>query len=367
MTPYRPQKLPLDCLDWRRFVRLIGQANAELARYDGILQGIVNPQILLSPLTTQEAVLSSRIEGTHTSLEEVLEYEASAEARPERVEDIREVLNYRQAMRLAVEYLKKRPVCLDLLKKLHHTLMENVRGQERGRGQFRRVQNWIGRPGSTLQTAKFVPPDPVTMDEALSNWEQYIHHDEEDRLVQLALVHAQFEIIHPFSDGNGRVGRMIIPLILYGYGLLSSPMFYLSEHLEQHRDVYYERLFQVTNSDGWNDWVLFFLEAVADQAKQNCAKAKAILELYNRMKSALPGIVPSQFTVQTLDAMFDRPVFATTDFVQRTGMARRSASRILAALQESNILTVVRQASGRKSAVLAFSDLLAVTECRTVV
>lgn len=304
MQPYVPQSLPLDCLDWTSFIRLIGRANAELARYDGILQGIVNPQVLLSPMSTQEAVLSSKIEGTHTSLEEVLEYEASEEAKPERTEDLREVLNYRRAMGQAVVYLKRRPICLNLLKNLQHTLMENVRGQEKRRGHFREVQNWIGQHGSTLETAKFVPPDSVVMMESLSNWEKYVHHDEQDRLVQMAVLHAQFEIIHPFGDGNGRVGRMIIPLILYGYKLLSSPMFYLSSYLERHRETYYERLFKITDAGQWDPWVQFFLTAVAEQAKENSTKAKAILGLYDQMKVRVPEIVPTQFTIQTIDAIF---------------------------------------------------------------
>ena len=341
-------------------------ANAELARYDGILQGIVNPQVLLSPLTTQEAVLSSKIEGTQTSLEEVLEYDAAQEAAPERQDDLREVLNYRRAMGEAVKYLERRPVCLDLLKKIHHTLMEDVRGQDRGRGRFRSVQNWIGRPGSTLETAKFVPPDPVTMNEALSHWERYIHHDEQDRLVQMAVIHAQFEIIHPFSDGNGRVGRMIIPLVLYSYQLLSSPMFYLSEYLEENRETYYDRLHRVTDAGAWDGWVQFFLTAIVEQARRNAAKAKAILGLYERIKTQLPGIVATQFSVQTIDTLFNRPIFRTTDFVERTGIAKRTAMRILSALQERRVLSAVQEARGRKAAVLAFSELIAIAEGRNV-
>jgi Fic family protein len=367
MQPYSPQSLPLDQLDWAKFVRLVGQANAALARYDGILQGFVNPQVLLSPLTTQEAVLSSKIEGTQTSLEEVLEYEAGEIAEPSREEDIREVLNYRRAMRNATEYLKKRPFCLDLLKKAHHTLMDGVRGQEKGRGQFRKVQNWIGRPGSSIETAKFVPPDPVTMNEAPSNWEKYVHYDEQDRLVQLALLHGQFEIIHPFSDGNGRVGRMIIPLVLYGYGLLSSPMFYMSAYLERHRDTYYDRLHQITEAGQWNEWVLFFLTAIAVQAKENGAKASAVLHLYERMKAMMPGIVATHYSVQVLDALFDRPVFRTTDFVTQTGISKRTAMRVLAALEEGGVLSPIHPARGRTAAVLAFGELLSITEGRPVV
>jgi len=362
VQPYVPQRLPLDSLDWASFVRLIGPANAELARYDGILQGIVNPRVLLSPLTTQEAVLSSKIEGTYTSLEEVLEFEASEEAEPDRTEDLREVLNYRHAMLQAVAYLRRRPVCLDLLKKLHRTLMENVRGQEKGRGTFRKIQNWIGQHGSTLETAKFVPPDPIMMMESLSNWERYVHHEEQDRLVQMAILHAQFEIIHPFCDGNGRVGRMIIPLILYGYKLLSSPMFYLSSYLERHRETYYERLFDITDSGQWDSWIQFFLAAVVEQAKENSAKAKAILGLYDEMKARIPEVVPTQFTIQTIDAIFHRPIFKTTDFIQQSKIPKQSAMRILRALQDHGTLVPIREGRGRRAAILLFHELISLAE-----
>ncbi|MGO9112908.1 MAG: Fic family protein [Thermoguttaceae bacterium] len=362
VQPYVPENLPPRRLDWTKFIRLIGQANAELARYDGILQGMVNPQVLLSPLTTQEAVLSSKIEGTQTSLEEVLEYDAVQEAAPDRQDDLREVLNYRRAMGEAVKYLERRPVCLDLLNKIHRTLMEDVRGQDRGRGRFRSIQNWIGRPGSTLETAKFVPPDPVTMNEALSHWERYIHRDEQDRLVQMAVIHAQFEIIHPFSDGNGRVGRMIIPLVLYSYQLLSSPMFYLSEYLEGNRETYYDRLHRVTDADEWDGWVQFFLTAIIEQARRNAGKAKAILRLYERMKTQLPGIVATQFSVQTIDTLFGHPVFKTSEFVSRSKIPKATGMRILRALQDNGVLQTLRSGGGRRPAILMFRELIVITE-----
>jgi Fic family protein len=362
MTPHVPDNLPLDCLDWTKFVSLIGQANAELARYDATLQAIVNPQVLLSPLTTQEAVLSSKIEGTQTSLEEVLQYDASQDVAPERQGDMHEVLNYRKAMREAIEYLKDRPVCLDLVLKIQGALLDGVRGQELARGQLRKVQNWIGSPGCTIESAKFVPPDPVMLPEYVSNWEKYIHHEEQDRLVQLAVIHAQFEILHPFNDGNGRVGRMILPLVLYGHGMLSSPMFYLSSYLEKHRSTYYERLYQITESDQWDDWVLFFLTAIAQQAKENSQKAQAILHLYEQMKTRVPDIIATRFTIQTIDALFDRPIFVTTDFVERSGIPKASAMRILRALQDEGVLISVRESRGRRPAILMFQELITLAE-----
>lgn len=222
----------------------------------------------------------------------------------------------------------------------------------------------VGSPDSSIETAKFVPPDPVTLPSHFSNWENYIHHDEKDRLVQLALIHAQFEILHPFNDGNGRVGRMILPLVLFGYGMLSSPMFYLSGYLEKHRETYYDRLHQITKSGNWDDWVLFFLTAVTEQAKENSQKALAILHLYERMKTRVPEAIATQFTIQTIDALFDRPIFETTDFVERSSIPRASALRILRALQEARVLAVVRESSGRRPAILMFQELIGLAEGR---
>lgn len=364
MTPHLPDALPLEKLDWARFVSLIGRANAELARYDATLQAIVNPQVLLSPLTTQEAVLSSKIEGTQTSLEEVLQYDASREVSPARHSDMLEVLNYRRAMREAIEYMKGRPVCLDLVLRIQGTLLQGVRGQELGHGELRKVQNWIGSPDSTMENAKFIPPDPVMLPQYINNWESYIHYEDQDRLVQLAVIHAQFEILHPFNDGNGRVGRMILPLVLYGYGMLSSPMFYLSGYLERHRETYYERLYQITHSGQWNEWVQFFLTAIVAQAKENSQKAQSILKLYEQMKVRVPDAIATQFTIKAIDALFDRPIFETTEFIDRSAIPRASASRILRALQDASMLTVVRESSGRRPAILMFKELIDLAEGR---
>ena len=281
MRPYEPDSLPITSIDWSAHVPLIGQANAALARYDGMLQSIVNPAILLSPLTAQEAVLSSRIEGTQASMEEVLEYEADPEEElePSKRADIQEIINYRRAMGIAVERLKERPLCLNLLKELHAVLLDSVRGRNKAPGEFRRSQVYVGPSGAPIEKATFVPPSADRVAPALDNWEKYLHYEEKDRLVQLAVVKAQLEIIHPFLDGNGRMGRMLVPLYLFDRGLLSSPMFYLSAYLEEHRDVYYERLLGVSRDGDWNGWASFFLTAVVEQAAVNTQKTREILTL----------------------------------------------------------------------------------------
>lgn len=261
----------------------------------------------------------------------------------------------------AVGSLTKRPLCLNLLLQMHRTLMDGVRGQDRGRGKFRQVQNWIGRSDSTLKTAKFVPPDPVVMQESLSNWEKYLHIEEPDRLVQLAVIHAQFEIIHPFTDGNGRLGRMLVPLFLSECKLLSSPMFYLSAYLERHRATYYERLHGITAAGEWNEWVSFFLTAIIEQAQENYSKAKDILTLYEEMKGRIPKIIASEYSIQTLDALFVRPIFNTSEFASRTGMPKRTAQRILKSLLEQNVLAMQQEARGITPSTLRFAPLLEIT------
>ena len=362
MKPYVPEKLPLKSLPWESFIRYIGQANAALARYDGILQGVVNPDILLSPLTTQEAVLSSKIEGTQATIEEVLEYEAAPEIETEKYEDIQEIINYRHAMRRATDELKKRPISLNMLIDMHSVLLNSVRGYNKGRGRFRTVQNWIGVPGTPIDKATYIPPEPYHLMEHLSNFEKYIHYDEEDRLVQLAIIHAQFELIHPFIDGNGRLGRILVPLFLYEKGLLNSPMFYVSAYLEQNRSTYYDRLRGISENGDWQGWINFFLTTIIEQAKANSEKAKEILALYERMKTDVAKLTHSQFSIQTLDTLFDRPVFKTTDFPTRSRIPRASAMRILNSLKDNNILVALRSGKGRQAAILMFKELIDIVE-----
>lgn len=364
MNPYVPEKLPLTSIRWEEHIPLIGKANAALARYGGILQSIVNPAVMLSPLTTQEAVLSSRIEGTQATLEEVLQFEADLKEKitPEREADIREIINYRRAMNVAVEEMKTRPLCINLVRHLHHIMLENARGANRDPGEFRRVQNYIGPSGTSIEHASFVPPSPENVLPAMSTWEKYLHSDEKDPLVQLAVVKAQFELIHPFLDGNGRIGRILIPIFLYHKELLSSPMFYLSAYLERNRPIYYERLNAISREGDWNGWIHFFLSAVIEQAVQNSQKAKAILDLYDRMKQTVPSITRSQYAIHVIDTMFDQPVFNTSDFIKLSGIPRDSAFRILNALRDKEIIVALREGKGRRAAVLFFPELLRITE-----
>ena len=370
MQPYVPNTLPLTDLDYRLLLPLVGQANAALARYDGLLQGIPNPAVMLSPLTTQEAVLSSKIEGTQATVDEVLEQEAGLLKEGEKFKDILEISNYRQALYSAREYLQDYPIRLSFVRELHRILLNSVRGQDKTPGEFRKDQNWIGRYGCTMEQATFVPPNPMQLPDYLQDWEQYLDSDDVDFLLQTAVVHAQFELLHPFKDGNGRIGRILIPLFLYQKKALSQPMFYLSEYLESHRDEYYTRLKAISAEGDWNGWIAFFLQAVAVQAQQNSQRVVAIKSLYEDMKQKIHEITRSQYTVHLLDAIFSKPIFRTSDLAEQLnrefGIHEKTALALLRQLREGDILLELQASSGRRPATLCFPRLINLAEGREV-
>lgn len=358
---------PEERLDWSVLIPLIGPAVAAVARYDGMLAAIPNPRVLLSPLTTQEAVLSSRIEGTEATMSEVLEFEAGGEAEsPERRADIHEVINYRAAMRLAEDMLEKLPLCERVVREAHRVLLRGVRGAGKAPGEYRRIPNWIGPPGCTIAQATFVPVAAERLPRAMAAWEAYIHAEAPDRLVQLAVLHAEFEALHPFLDGNGRLGRMLVPLFLAQCGLIGHPMFYISAYFEARRAEYYEGLLAVSRDDDWTGWCRFFLEAVRAQAEENLKKAKGILDLYETMKGQVADVTRSRYAIHTLDWIFEHQIFNSIRFTADAGIPVRTARRLLTRLIEHDILRVLRPPNGRRGTILAFPDLLNVAEGRDV-
>lgn len=366
MAPYQPQALPVKDLDYHRLIALVGEANAALARYDGLLQAMINPEILLSPLTNQEAVLSSKIEGTQATLEEVLEHEAGRQYDEDKTHDIQEVLNYRTALRLAKEYLQERPLRLGLVLQLHKILMNSVWGQNKTPGQFRQDQNWIGAPGCKMEEASFVPPNPLQLDDYLQAWESYINGTDFDVLAQAAVMHAQFELIHPFKDGNGRIGRLIIPLFLFSKGLLFSPMFYLSAFLEANREEYYVRLQRISKESDWTGWIEFFLKAIVEQSKANTQKAKDIMGLYDQMKVQVRDATHSQHAAQLVDSLFTRPIFGA-QHIAEAGIPRPTAHLLIRQLLEAEIIVILSPAAGRRPAIYAFPKLVNIADGQEVI
>jgi Fic family protein len=299
------------------------------------------------------------IEGTQTTFEELLEFEADPrETSGRRYDDVREVVNYRQAMSAAIEELTQRPLSLNLMLRMHFILMDSVRGRDKRRGEFRREQNRIGPPDTPIERAIYVPPPFPALAELLDNLERYLHAEEKDRLVQAALIHGQFELIHPFLDGNGRVGRMLIPLFLFAANVIATPAFYMSAYLEARRDEYYDKLRKLSRADDVHGWVSFFLKAMIAQAEEDGGKAWRILALYNRMKARVAELTRSQFAIQALDVLFDHPIFSTPQFVARSGVPKGSAVRILNTLADGGILRVVRPGLKRRPAIFAFPELI---------
>ena len=364
---YHEGRFPPVEIDWEKLIPHIGPAAAAVARYDGLLAAIPSPDVLLSPLTTQEAVLSSRIEGTQATMGEVLQFEAGGEPpSPEKREDINEVLNYRSAMREAESLLRSLPLSQRVVREAHRVLMQGVRGHGKSPGEYRRVPNWIGPPGCAIEEARYIPIGADKLPDAVSVWERYLHADAPDRLVQLAVIHAEFEALHPFLDGNGRLGRMIVPLYLWQVGLIHRPMFYISAFFEARRDAYYESLLAVSRDGDWTGWTRFFLEAVRVQAEDNLAKGRAILELYQGLKKRVAEMTRSQYAIHALDWIFERPIFKTPDFVRAAGIPEATARRLLSVLSREGVLRRLTPGRGRSGGLFVFPELLNRAEGREV-
>ena len=362
---YHYGQFPPENLNWAQLVPYIGPASLALGDFRGLLNAIPNADVLLAPLSAQEAVLSSRIEGTQATLGEVFEFEADGGRHqpPERIQEIREVYNYRHAIHLAAQRLNDLSLGSELLKEVHSTLMKGVRGENKQPGEFKSLPNAIGPPGCTVETAKFLPIMPDKLDEGMTEWETFLRGDHLDSLVQLAMVHAEFEALHPFNDGNGRLGRMLMPLFLYERKLLSYPAFYMSEYLEAHREEYYERLLAVSRDGDWTGWCRFFLQALENQARENTRKARAILDLYENRKRWILEKTRSQYGVPSLDFIFRQPIFRSSDFGKDQGLTPRTARRILGEIRDELFVELV-PASGSRRAILAYKELLDIVEQR---
>lgn len=365
MKPYIPRPIPVSQLAWEKMIPRIGMAQASVARFDGILQAMNNQELLLSPLTTKEAVLSSKIEGTQASLEEVLRQDAIPSIETEHKDDIAEVQNYRKAMTQAIGWLRKSGVTDVVIRKIHRTLLKGVRGAGKQPGKIRISQNYIGYSGDPIENAIFIPPEPHVLAANMPDLITFIAAPCNDTIVHTALAHARFELLHPFLDGNGRVGRILIPLIMFAKGIISSPTFYISEYFEENRAQYYRRLLAVSQENDWQGWVDFFLIAVCEQAELNTRRANSILRLYNEMKSEINAITRSQYTLQIIDALFDQPLLTVSDFYKRTGLTKRTSFRIIEELQKEKVLRVQEKGSGSRPSLLVFDRLIKIINEKT--
>lgn len=310
-NPHIPANLPVK-VEYQDLLTQITKAHGSLARLDAMISQLPNPSLLERTFLTKEAVLSSQIEGTQATIKEVFEYEAEGQKKEDspKERDIQEITNYRMAMRKGVEMLKERPLSENVIKELHKILLQSVRGYNKAPGEFRKQQVYIGKPGVGINEASYVPPPPTVIPELFSNFENYLNSKEEqDVLVQIAIAHFQFEAIHPFLDGNGRIGRLLIPLFLYERKLLSYPLLYLSQYFEENRPDYYHLLNNVTEKGEWLPWIKFFLQALDEQSTKAQETSKSVLNLYQAYKEKIQSI-NSKYTLNLLDAIFAHPVFS---------------------------------------------------------
>lgn len=311
--PFIPPKLPIK-IDYESLIGHITKAHRAIAGLDALLSALPNPSLLGRTLQTKEAVLSSQIEGTQATLDEVLAFEAVNDKNESETkkQDINEIINYRKALDLGIKNLDTLPLSENLIKKLHATLLKSGRGKNKAPGEFRKIQVFIGMPGADISEATYIPPSADEVIPLFSNLEKYLSSNEEkDNLVQIAIAHYQFEAIHPFLDGNGRVGRLIISLFLYEKKLLSHPFLYLSEFFEEHRQTYYELLRNVSEKQDWENWIKFFLNALTIQAQKAEETGKSILKLHQELKDQILSL-NSQYAPYLLDAIFVRPIFSVS-------------------------------------------------------
>lgn len=308
--PFIPPKLPPD-LDFTPIFSSIIKARDIVARYDEAVKRLPNPEIIQRSFETKEAVLSSKIEGTQATFDEILMFDAQdiKTEENEKERDYKEISNYRLAIKYGKDLLKEKPLAENVIKGLHKILLNSVRGQNKAPGQLRKNQVFIGPYGATIDKATFVPPEPQHIPGLFSNLEKYIHSEDViDPLVQIAIAHYQFEAIHPFMDGNGRVGRLLVPLFLHEKKITAYPNIYISEFLEENRDVYYKLLREVSEKENWIPWISFFLNAVFEQTTLTLERVVKIEKLYKDLKEQMPEI-NSIYANSFLDAIFIKPTF----------------------------------------------------------
>jgi Fic family protein len=338
-------------------VRVLSEADRGLGALKSLSRLIPNPKLLVTPYVRKEAVQSSRIEGTQASLADIFYYEASQE-RPKHA-DVLEVLNYVRAMNYGLARLKELPLSLRLVSEIHGVLMKGVRGEKMHPGEIRTTQNWIGPAGCSIADATYVPPPVSEMNEALRQWEEFLHGGESVvPLVKCALMHYQFEAIHPFLDGNGRVGRLLITFYLCDRGYLEYPILYLSDFIEKHRDEYYGLLLGVSQDGNWDAWLKYFIRGVAEQSRVAEETGHKILDLQKKYRGQLEQSSVPASVFKVLDMLFHNPFVSipgVQDYVKVTWpTAKASVERLVD-------LGILKEVSGRKrSRIYCAQDLLSI-------
>jgi Fic family protein len=347
-APLPPADLRLD----GPLQRALSDADTALGRLDGSVQTLPNPDLFVLMYVRKEAVLSSQIEGTQSSLHDLLAAEAQALGADRIARDVDEVINYVKAMRYGLARLRELPMSVRLIREIHHELMAGTRGGQLTPGELRTSQNWIGPAGASLGSAAFVPPPPHVVPAALSDLEKYLHAtDDLPFLVRVGLAHAQFETIHPFLDGNGRVGRLLITLLLCEHGTLAQPVLYLSIYLKRHRSEYYDRLQAIRDNGDWEGWLHFFLRGVSEVSAEARETARRIIEL----REAHRVLITEQLgrgaatAHRVLESLYERPIVSVQELSERLGLTNAAANNVVARLCALNLLKeITGQRRGRR-------------------
>lgn len=357
---YSPNPLPPDIDITLDLVKQLSDADRALSELAGVARTLPNPHLLIGPFMRREAVLSSRIEGTQASFSDLLFFEA-ANLKEKEVPDVREVSNYVKALEYGLARLNDLSMSLRLIREIHSNLMKGVRGESQTPGEFRHSQNWIGPPGCTIIDAIYVPPPPEKMHEALNSFEKYLHAKSDlPPLIRLALIHYQFEAIHPFLDGNGRVGRLLVTLLLCSEGLLSQPLLYLSAFFERFRDEYYQRLLSVSQSGQWKEWIFYFLKGITSQAKDAIRRSDHLLALWQKYRTKLQEARASALVLQLIDELFSYPAITNRKAANKLSVTPRAAQLNIEKLQEANIL---QEATGKsRNRVYIAPEIISIIE-----
>lgn len=343
-------------------LRLLSEADHAVGQLDGVASILPNPDFFVAMYVRHEAVLSSQIEGTQSTLEDILEFEigAGGEGQPQ---DVEVVVNYVKAMNHGLARLGELPFSLRLIREIHEKLMEGVRGGDKSPGEFRRTQNWVGPPGATLATARFVPPPVTEMHTALGNLEKFLHDESSPILVQCALVHAQFETIHPFLDGNGRVGRLLITFLLCHREVLNRPLLYLSAFLKTNRAEYCDRLMAIRSDGGWEAWTKFFLRGIRDVSRTATTTARSIITLRETNRADITqkfSAAAATGAMKLLDLLFEHPVVTVRFVEERLGCAFATANKLVEEFAKHGILQ--ETTGGRRNRVFRFAPYLSLFE-----
>ncbi len=355
---YVPEPLPPRIAWDGALAAALSSADRAVGRLAGEGRRLPNPHLLIRPFVRREAVLSSRIEGTQATLGELLAAEAGGVVARSSA-DLREVGNYVVALEYGLERLRTLPLSLRLVRELHERLMQGVPGEVATPGEFRRSQNWIGPPGCTLNTATYVPPPPSELMRCLDAWERFLHDDALPPLVHAALVHSQFEAIHPFLDGNGRVGRLLITFLLIERSIIPSPLLYLSAYFEATREEYYARLLAVTQNGEWEEWLAYFLRGIALQAEDAVNRIRRIDDLFTLWRKRLGGSRSRQ-PERVLELFAENPFWSVGGLAARLDVAYTTARRAIERLEAAGIVTLASSAS--RGRVYCARDMLKVLE-----